>query len=44
MLDYTMLKLGINSQEQVPHPILMSETLCNPAYSRSCEHQHSLWL
>ncbi|KDN50875.1 actin-like ATPase domain-containing protein [Tilletiaria anomala UBC 951] len=35
VLDYTFIKLGITSEGSVSHPILMSETLCNPAYSRS---------
>lgn len=33
MLDYIFLKLGV-SDETVHHPILMSETLCNPVYTR----------
>ncbi|KAJ3145356.1 Nuclear actin-protein involved in chromatin remodeling [Geranomyces variabilis] len=32
-LDYVLSKLGIDT-ESVAHPILMTETLCNPAYSR----------
>ncbi len=35
VLDYTMLRLNIKANEHVPHPILMTETLCNPAYSRT---------
>lgn len=34
VLDYTFLQLGIQS-ESVNHPLLMTETLCNPSYSRS---------
>ena len=34
MLDNTFAKLGIDT-ECVDHPILMTETLCNPDYSRS---------
>lgn len=34
MLDYVFYKLGIQS-DTVSHPILISETLCNPHYSRS---------
>ncbi|EPQ27228.1 uncharacterized protein PFL1_05151 [Pseudozyma flocculosa PF-1] len=34
MLDYTFANLGIDT-ERVQHPICMTETLCNPAYSRS---------
>ncbi|KAN0062909.1 Actin-related protein 5 [Thecaphora frezii] len=33
MLDYTFSNLGIDT-ERVQHPICMTETLCNPAYSR----------
>ncbi|EGG12911.1 uncharacterized protein MELLADRAFT_32515, partial [Melampsora larici-populina 98AG31] len=33
MLDYIFLKLGV-SGDAVHHPILMSETLCNPVYTR----------
>lgn len=33
MLDYIFLKLAV-AGENVNHPILMSETLCNPVYSR----------
>ncbi|MBW0482107.1 hypothetical protein O181_021822 [Austropuccinia psidii MF-1] len=33
MLDFVFLKLGINT-ERIHHPILMSETLCNPVYTR----------
>lgn len=37
MLDYTFLKLGISTEGSIEHPILMSETLCNPAFCRSRE-------
>ena len=33
ILDYTMLRLGINT-ERVLHPVLMTESVCNPNYSR----------
>ena len=33
MLDYIFLKLGVNA-DTVQHPILMSEALCNPVYTR----------
>ncbi|PWN50685.1 actin-like ATPase domain-containing protein [Violaceomyces palustris] len=33
ILDYTFSKLGIDTST-VQHPIMMTETLCNPAYSR----------
>ncbi|TPX57687.1 hypothetical protein PhCBS80983_g03653 [Powellomyces hirtus] len=32
-LDYVFCKLGIDT-DRIYHPILMTETLCNPAYSR----------
>lgn len=35
MLDYVMLKLGVDT-ETLQNPVAMTETLCNPAYSRSC--------
>ncbi|UZJ54615.1 hypothetical protein CBS101457_003935 [Exobasidium rhododendri] len=34
VLDYAFLHLGINSST-VNHPILMTETLCNPTHSRT---------
>ncbi|BGP50256.1 Actin-related protein 5 [Rhodotorula kratochvilovae] len=34
VLDYTLVKLGVNS-DTLQNPIAMTETLCNPAYSRS---------
>ena len=34
MLDYTFSNLGIDT-DRIQHPICMTETLCNPAYSRS---------
>eukprot|EP00833_Pecoramyces_ruminatium_P013309 jgi/Orpsp1_1/1187341/evm.model.d7180000057020.1 len=33
MMDYIFLKLGINSSN-IENPIIMTETLCNPNYSR----------
>ncbi|KAH9454479.1 hypothetical protein MJO28_007459 [Puccinia striiformis f. sp. tritici] len=33
MLDYVFLNLGVNA-DTVQHPILMSEALCNPVYTR----------
>lgn len=33
VLDYTFSNLGIDT-DRVQHPICMTETLCNPAYSR----------
>lgn len=34
MLDYTFSKLGIDTP-RVDHPLLLTETLCSPDYSRS---------
>ncbi|KAJ6262895.1 Actin-1 [Drechslerella dactyloides] len=34
ILDYSFLKLGINDKGGINHPIVMTETLCNPTYSR----------
>lgn len=34
-MDYIFLKLGINSSN-IENPIIMTETLCNPNYSRKC--------
>ena len=34
MLDYTFQKLGIDT-DRVEHPLLLTETLCNPEYGRS---------
>lgn len=33
MLDYLFLRLGVDG-EAVDHPVVMSETLCNPLYNR----------
>ena len=32
-LDYVFVKLGINT-DTIAHPILMTEPVCNPLYSR----------
>lgn len=37
MLDYVFSKLGITTKS-INHPIIMTETLCNPLYSRAGEH------
>ncbi|MCO5609190.1 hypothetical protein L7F22_063413 [Adiantum nelumboides] len=34
VLDYAFINLGIGSSS-IDHPLLMTETLCNPAYSRA---------
>ncbi|GAA5828929.1 hypothetical protein JCM3770_003524, partial [Rhodotorula araucariae] len=34
ILDYTLVKLGVDS-DTLQNPVAMTETLCNPAYSRS---------
>lgn len=34
MLDYTFVKLAIDV-DRVDHPLQLTETLCNPEYSRS---------
>jgi len=34
ILDYTFGRLGIDT-ERIDHPVLMTETLCNPEYSRA---------
>ncbi|KAI8821734.1 uncharacterized protein EV422DRAFT_550513 [Fimicolochytrium jonesii] len=34
-LDYVFMKLGIDT-DSVRHPVLMTETLCNPVHSRRC--------
>ncbi|EPS44358.1 hypothetical protein H072_1662 [Dactylellina haptotyla CBS 200.50] len=34
ILDYSFLKLGIDGENGIGHPIVMTETLCNPSYSR----------
>lgn len=36
MLDFVFYKLGIQS-ETIEHPVVMSETLSNPYYSRGCK-------
>jgi len=33
-MNYIFLKLGVNSS--IENPIVMTETLCNPNYSRKC--------
>lgn len=35
MLDYAFYKLGVQS-DSVAHPVVMTEALCNPHYSRGC--------
>lgn len=35
-MDYIFLKLGVNSSS-IENPIVMTETLCNPNYSRKCK-------
>ncbi|KAF3927519.1 Actin-1 [Arthrobotrys entomopaga] len=34
ILDYSFLKLGINNGNGIGHPIVLTETLCNPNYTR----------
>ncbi|KAK0541302.1 Nuclear actin-protein involved in chromatin remodeling [Tilletia horrida] len=34
VLDFTFARLGVEG-ERVQHPLLLTETLCNPAYSRA---------
>ncbi|XP_058827321.1 actin-related protein 5-like [Topomyia yanbarensis] len=34
IFDYLFSKLGINSEGSVPHPVLLTECLANPNYSR----------
>ncbi len=34
ILDYTFSRLGIVGEGCVPHPVVMTEPVCNPAYSR----------
>ena len=36
MFDYTFTHLGINTST-VDHPIIFTESLCNPNYSRGCK-------
>lgn len=43
MLDYVFYKLGIPT-ETVQHPIVMTESLCNPHYSRSREFSFAIVL
>ncbi|PWN44568.1 actin-like ATPase domain-containing protein [Ceraceosorus guamensis] len=35
LIDYALLKLGVASEGSVEHPIVMTETLCNPSFPRS---------
>ena len=35
MLDYAFVNLGIDGSQAIQHPVVMTEVLCNPAYSRS---------
>ncbi|KTW28032.1 hypothetical protein T552_01894 [Pneumocystis carinii B80] len=34
LLDYVFLKLGVKGNEQVEHPLVMTEPVCNPNYNR----------
>ena len=35
MLDYTFSHLGLAKDTQIEYPMLMTEAMCNPNYSRS---------
>lgn len=35
MLDYTFSHLGLGNDPQIEYPLLMTESMCNPNYSRS---------
>lgn len=35
MLDYTFSHLGLAKENQVEYPLMMTEAMCNPNYSRS---------
>lgn len=37
IFDYIFKHMGINTQGQVNHPIVLTEALLNPNYSRNCE-------
>ncbi|CCJ28673.1 unnamed protein product [Pneumocystis jirovecii] len=34
LLDYVFLKMGVSGSEKVEHPLLMTEPVCNPNYTR----------
>jgi actin-related protein 5 len=34
LLDYCFLKLGIDEEGTIGHPVVMTEALCNPNYCR----------
>ena len=34
VLDHTFSLLGLGSEETIPHPIVMTEPVCNPIHSR----------
>ena len=35
MLDYTFSHLGLGQDSKIDYPIMMTEAMCNPNYSRS---------
>jgi actin-related protein 5 len=39
LLDYTFVRLGLpgGSDGGLGHPLVMTETVCNPTYSRKCK-------
>jgi actin-related protein len=37
ILDYTFYMLGFSGKSLINHPIIITEPLCNPNYSRYCE-------
>lgn len=41
-LDYTFVRLGVEGDGSggIGHPIVMTEAVCNPTYSRKSKHPH----
>ena len=45
ILDYTFLKLGLDSAEEgIGRPIVMTEPVANLGYSRKSESGENIWL
>lgn len=38
IFDYTFTHMGIDTEACVNHPVILTETLLNPNYSRNCEY------
>jgi actin-related protein 5 len=42
LLDYIFIKMGVDGQQGVNMPVVITEAVANLAYSRKCEYPKSL--